>query len=136
MAIRFFVDENDIALGKALARTNSEVVYPGHPDLAEVPRGSLDDEWLATIGQKGLVVITRDNRIRYRRVEKDRWVASGVRGFVLTGKRSQSTRDSKALLDRWWITIERTVEERPIGPWMYSVTHDRMRAIELVSNLF
>jgi hypothetical protein len=43
VAIRFFVDENDIALGKALATTNPEVVYPGHPDLPEVPRGSLDD---------------------------------------------------------------------------------------------
>jgi hypothetical protein len=131
VAIRFFVDENDIALGKALATTNPEVVYPGHPDLPEVPRGSLDDEWLPTIGRRALVVITRDNRIRYRRVEKERWVASGVRGFVLTGKRSQSTRDSQVLLDRWWTTIERTVDERPTGPWMYSVTNDRVREIEL-----
>jgi hypothetical protein len=62
-----------------------------------VPWGS-DDEWLPTIGRAGLVVITRGNRIRYRRVEKDRWVGYGIRGFVLTGKRSQSTSDSKALL--------------------------------------
>jgi len=96
--IRFFVDENDLALGRALAETNPEVVYPGHPDLPEVPRGSLDDEWLPVIGRRGLVVITRDSRIRYRRVEKDRWVAFGVRGFILTGRRSQSTSDSLALL--------------------------------------
>lgn len=131
MAIRFFVDENDIALGRALTTTNPEVVYPGHPALPEVPRGSLDDEWLPTIGRIGLVVITRDKRIRYRRVEKGRWVAFSVRGFVLTGKRSQSTRDSQALLDRWWTTIEKTVEERAVGPWMYSVTNDRVREIEL-----
>jgi hypothetical protein len=40
MAIRFFVDENDLALGKALAETNPDLVYPGDPDLPEVPRGS------------------------------------------------------------------------------------------------
>lgn len=131
MAIRFFVDENDIALGKALAKTNPDVVYPGHPDLPDVPRGTLDDAWLSTIGHGGLVVITRDNRIRYRRVEKDRWVVSRVRGFVLTGKRSQSTRDSQELLERWWSTIERTVDERPTGPWMYAVTSERVREIEL-----
>lgn len=50
MAARFFVDENDLALGKALAeRHPDEVAYPGHVDLAEVPRGSLDDEWLPVI---------------------------------------------------------------------------------------
>ncbi|MGH9057196.1 MAG: hypothetical protein ACRDYY_15245 [Acidimicrobiales bacterium] len=131
MKIRFFVDENDIALGKALAATNPEVVYPGHPDLPDIPRGSLDDEWLPTVGRKGLVVITRDKRIRYRKVEKARWVTSGVRGFVLTGKRSQATQDSRVLLERWWTTIEKTVEGRPLGPWMYSVTQDRLREIDL-----
>ncbi len=52
MAIRFFVDESDLALGKALAATHPEVVYPGHQDLVEVPRGSLDDEWLPIIGSR------------------------------------------------------------------------------------
>jgi isopentenyldiphosphate isomerase len=86
---------------------------------------------LPTIGRDGLVVITRDKRIRYRRVEKDRWVEYGVRGFVLTGKRSQSTSDSKAILERWWVAIEGIVERRPTGPWMYAVTNDRVREIDL-----
>ena len=46
MAARFFVDQNDLALGKALAALHSGAVFPGHPDLAEVPRETLDDEWL------------------------------------------------------------------------------------------
>jgi hypothetical protein len=41
---RSFVDENDLALGKQLAEEHGDVVYPGHWDLPEVPRGSLDDE--------------------------------------------------------------------------------------------
>lgn len=84
MPAGFFVDETDLALGKALA-TRHDVVYPGHPGLPEVPRGTLDDAWLPVIGAKRLLVVTRDRRIRYRPVEKSLWVAHRVRGFVLTG---------------------------------------------------
>ena len=79
MAARFFVDENDLALGKALAELHGNVVFPGHPDLPEVPRQSLDDEWLEVVGAEGLVVITRDQRIRYRPVEKRMWVEHRVK---------------------------------------------------------
>ena len=70
MTARFFVDENDLALGKALAAEHDDVVFPGHPDLPEVPRQTPDDDWLPIIGNRRLVVITRDQRIRYRPVEK------------------------------------------------------------------
>lgn len=39
MTARYFVDENDLALAKALAERYADVVYPGHPDLPEVPGG-------------------------------------------------------------------------------------------------
>lgn len=38
VAARFFVDENDLALGKSLAEQHGDVVFPGHEDLPEVPR--------------------------------------------------------------------------------------------------
>lgn len=82
MAARFFVDENDLALGKALAAQFGDVVYPGHPALPEVPRQTLDDVWLPVVGGRRLVVITRDQRIRYRPVERMAWVTHAVRGFV------------------------------------------------------
>jgi len=43
MASTFFVDENDLALGKALGKLHGNVLFPGHPDLPAVPRQSLDD---------------------------------------------------------------------------------------------
>jgi hypothetical protein len=73
VAARFFVDENDLALGKALADLHGGVVFPGHPELPEVPRRTLDDDWLAVVGAQRLVVITRDKRIRYRPVERRMW---------------------------------------------------------------
>jgi len=131
MAVRFFVDENDLALGKALAQCHDDVVYPGHADLPEVPRGSLDDDWLPIVGNKGLVVMTRDQRIRYRPIERRMWVAHRVRGFVLTGRRSQSTADSLEVLQRHWSQIDALVDAPSRGPWMYAVTKDRLRQITL-----
>jgi hypothetical protein len=77
--------------------------------LREVPRGSLDEEWLPVVGAQALVVITRDRRIRYRPVEKHLWLEYRVRGFVLTGRRSQSTTDSLAVLEKHWTRIETLV---------------------------
>lgn len=128
---RFFVDENDLALGRRLAEAHPDVRYPGHPDLPEVPRGALDDDWLAVVGQRGLVVITRDQRIRYRTVERRRWVEHSVRGFVLTGRRSQSTAKSFAILQRHWPRMQALIASRPEGPWMHAVTSERIREIPL-----
>lgn len=131
MAARFFVDENDLALGKALADLHGNVVFPGHPDLPEVPRRSLDDEWLGAIGAQGLVVITRDKRIRYRPVERMMWLDHRVRGFVLTGTASQSTSDSLGLLKHHCVEVAVIVEAAPLGPWMYAVTQAGVRPIPL-----
>lgn len=131
MSAAFFVDENDLALGKRLAELRDGVVFPGHPDLPEVPRGSLDDEWLPIVGRRRLVVITRDSRIRYRPAERLAWVRHGVRGFVLTGTQSQSTSASLALLATHWVRIEAIIATEPAGPWMRSITSSGIGQISL-----
>lgn len=108
------------------------MVYPGHANLSLVPRGSSDDEWLPIIGELGLAVITRDKRIRYKPVEKRQWVDHRIRGFVLTGRRSQSTADSAATLELHWTEFESVIADRPTGPWMYAVTRESLREIGLV----
>ncbi len=125
------MDENDLALGKALARWRDDVVFPGHPQLPEVPRQTSDDEWLRVIGERQLIVITRDQRIRYRPVEKSAWVTHHVRGFVLTGRGSQSTDQSLNVLIQHWSAIEAAIDAGPNGPWMQSVTANGVRTIEL-----
>lgn len=132
MGARFFVDENDLALGKALAARHGDVVFPGHHALPEVPRQTKDDAWLEVVGSRGLVVITRDKRIRYRPVEKQAWVTHEVRGFVLTGRDSQSTADSLAVLEARWTRINDIVVRDPVGPWMYAVTSSAVRPIPLL----
>jgi len=84
MAYRFFADETALALGRKLAETRGDVLYPGHPDLPEVPRQTPDDRWPAVVGTRNLVVFTRDQAIRYEPVETQAWIDNLVRGFVLT----------------------------------------------------
>ena len=132
MAAEFFVDENDLALGKALAERHNGIVFPGHPDLPEVPRATPDDEWLRVVGEQKLCVITRDRKIRYRPVEKCLWVINRVRGFVLTGRRSQSTQHSLEIVEKHWSRLTDCARSAPVGPWMYALTDAGLRPIDLV----
>lgn len=131
MCARFFADETDIGLARSLDHRYGGVVHPGHPSFPEVPRGTKDDEWMKVVGRLGLVVVSRDRRIRYRPVEKGLWVRYGIRGFVLTGKGSQSTDQSLAILAKHWSKISDLVATGRPGPWMYSVTRSGLREIDL-----
>ena len=131
MSPRFFVDETDLGLGKQLSQQWPGVVYPGHPSIPSIPRGSLDEDWLRLVGQMSLIVITRDRRIRYRPVEKQAWITHQVRGFVLTGTNSQSTDQSLALLRKHRAAMAATAARRPHGPWMFAVTEKGLREIAL-----
>jgi hypothetical protein len=127
----FFVDENDLALGRRLAERHRAVHYPGHPSLSDVPRGTPDDTWLRIVGTRRMIVITRDRRIRYRPVERLAWVQHAVRGFVLTGTKSQTTESSLAMIDRHWDDMLRIIDREPDGPWMRALTERGIRQIIL-----
>ena len=131
---RFFVDETDLALGQVLDDRLGGIVYPGHAQLPEVPRGTKDEEWLDVVGSRSLVIITRDNKIRYRRPEKQMWINRRVRGFVLTGSRSQSTDTSLEVLAGHWNEIVKLVTSSRPGPWMFTVTTRELKEITLAGN--
>ena len=126
---RWFVDENNLLLARRLAETRDDVVHPGHPNLAEVPRGASDETWLEVVGRLELIVITRDKRIRYRPVERQRWIDHRVRGFVLTSAGNMRIDEQLALLEDRWTNMERLVAARPGGPWMCSVTRSGIRTL-------
>lgn len=50
----------------------------------DIPRGTLDAEWLATCGNNGWIVLMRDKRVRHRPLELRSLMTSGVAAFVLT----------------------------------------------------
>jgi hypothetical protein len=135
MTARFFLDETDLLLAKKLAELRpGDVVFPGHRDLPEVPRGTLDPDWLPEIGRRRLVIITRDRKIRGKPVEQALWVQYRLRGFVLTGKSSQSTDQSLGVIGKQWAKIEEHLVIRRDGPWMYALHSGGIREIPLGSH--
>ncbi len=128
---RFFVDENDLALGRSLAHARRDVLHPGHVRLPEVPFGTPDAVWLPIIGGLGLVVITRDKKIRSRPAEAELVIAAGVRGFVLTSAGDLSTWDTLSVLVRQWDALERHLTEHPGGPWLAALTSQGVRPLRI-----
>jgi predicted nuclease of predicted toxin-antitoxin system len=70
-----------------------------HTHDAHFPQDARDEEWLAEVGQRGWVVITKDARIRYRQTELAAVVAGGVKAFVLT-RGDLSGAEMAAILER------------------------------------
>lgn len=48
------------------------------------PQDAPDVEWLGKVGHQGWVVLTRDQRIRYNKVEREALFAANVQCFTLT----------------------------------------------------
>jgi hypothetical protein len=78
----FFIDRS---LGVEPIQTeliNSGLVVEIHDD--HFARGEEDRIWLRTVGERGWVVLTKDQRLRYRPLEIAALPASNARVFVLT----------------------------------------------------
>ena len=63
-AYRWFADESVLGFGRLLARERSDVLYPGHPAIPEVPLGALDVDWMVIAASRGLVAFHRDTHSR------------------------------------------------------------------------
>ena len=78
----FFTDRD---LGKqfpAILRT-AGILVEAHSD--HFAHDTPDDEWLPEVGRRGWVVLTHDQRIRYKSNERDAVMSNGVAMFVLIG---------------------------------------------------
>jgi predicted nuclease of predicted toxin-antitoxin system len=78
----FFLDRN---LGKhqvaAALREAGAVIHVHEEHFAADAR---DEDWLAVVGRKGWIVLTKDRKIRYRAIERVALMNAGVGAFVLT----------------------------------------------------
>jgi hypothetical protein len=48
------------------------------------PPDAKDEVWLTEVGRRGWVVLTKDDRIRYRLTERTAFASAKVKAFVLT----------------------------------------------------
>lgn len=118
---RFFIDENMLSIAKALVAVREDVVYPGHPDVPEIPRQTQDLDWLPIVGARGWAVIMRDKRIRRRAAEKQALIDHSVRAFCLTGAGNRTSWEMLRLIVRHWDAIE--TQAQADGPFIYAVTN-------------
>lgn len=127
-APRWFLDENSLGVAKALAYVRGDVTWPGAPS-GPVPAGAPDNTWLPTIGHAGLVVLTRDKRIRSRPLERRTLLDHGVRACFLTSGGNLDLFSQLRLWLRHWDDIETLVSEHP-APWLASVTRSGVRVFD------
>ncbi len=61
------------------------------------PSGTSDSVWIPFVGHRGWVAVTKDKRIRHRRLEQDAVMNSGLALFVLTSGDLRATEEAAAL---------------------------------------
>lgn len=125
---RWFIDENSLGVAKALAYVRGDITWPGAPG-GPVPAGAADTTWLPVVGRAGLIVLTRDKRIRSRPLEREALLDAGVRACFLTSGGSLALFDQLRLRLRHWDDIENPVADHP-APWLASVTRTGVRIFD------
>jgi predicted nuclease of predicted toxin-antitoxin system len=65
------------------------------------PQNTKDEVWLEYVGKEGLVLITRDQKIRKRPMELKEYNTHKVGAFILTGKNLGKWREIKQLICAW-----------------------------------
>jgi PIN like domain len=86
-ALVFFIDRS---LGrKIVAQALREVgeIIQIHDD--HFAPDAKDEDWLAEVGKRGWIVLTKDDRIRYRVTERSAITSAKVRAFVLSSSQLQ-----------------------------------------------
>lgn len=128
----YFTDENSLGLGKLLRQSGrDDIVYPGHEDIPQIPLGALDLDWMPIVGRLGLIVLTRDRRIRTRPAELTAYNEHGLKSVWIGAKRDLTPQDQMALFMRHEARLRREATKRGPGPWALAMTEDDVRPLHL-----
>ncbi len=129
--VRFFVDENTLALGRAIAQLRNDIAVIGEPPVDHLLRRGMDDvEWIPVVAERGWVVITIDHHLRTRPHEASLAARSGLMCVNLRGAGNLSRWEQLVRLVRHWEAVEAFIEKRPTGPWWLSLTRSGHREHE------
>lgn len=128
----YFTDENALGLGKLLQRSGrDDILYPGHPHLLQIPLGTPDLEWMPVVGAQGLIVLTRDRRIRTRPAELSAYREAGVRSVWIGAKQDLRPQDQMQLFLRHEERLRREIIKLGPGPWALALTLAGVRPLNL-----
>lgn len=82
--VTFFVDASLGGKTVAQALRDAGAAVEVHDD--HFAQGTPDAVWLGEVGKREWIVLTKDDRIRYRDLERRTLIAANVRAFVLTAR--------------------------------------------------
>lgn len=114
----FFLDKSVGAVTLARALRDRGVRVDPHRE--HFPPGTPDERWLRTVGAYGWIVVTRDQRIRYRKVEQQALLEASVRAFVFTGGSATGEQTAEAVVRALPKILEIVRSERP--PFIYAIS--------------
>lgn len=131
----YFADKNTLGLGKLLRRSGrKDVVYPGHEDLPEIPRGTDDLEWLPIVGARGFIVLTRERRIRSRPAELRAYHEHGVRSVWIGAKQDLGPHQQFEAFLKYEDRLRREIVKQGPGPWAVALSPSGVRPLRLRPN--
>lgn len=121
----FYIDES--IYSKTLVGALETANIPHRRVGMHLPFGSPDHEWLKYCGDNQLIAITRDQRIRYRALEKLALVEYGVGAFTFAAGQATSDTTAKRVFELMprMINISKS-EGRPFL-YTFSVHNDLAR---------
>ncbi|WP_298863460.1 hypothetical protein [Microbacterium sp.] len=129
----YFADENALGMAKILRQIGrDDVLHPGHEDLPEVPLGALDLEWMPIVGRLGLIVVTRDRRIRTRPAELEAYREYGIRSIWIGTKRDLRPQEQAELFLKHEDRVRRQIIKLGSGPWALAMSQSGVRPLWLV----
>jgi len=111
-------------VGEALARAGARIERHKDHFRDDAP----DAEWLAEVGRRGWVVLTKDDAIRRNPLELNALLAGNVRAFILTSA-NMTGEDMANVLAGHIGRIERLARSRR-GPFVALVTRASVKVVE------
>ncbi len=143
--VRFYVDADTLGLAHVLVTIRGDVTYPGDPGgkfkrlvrpACPITRTRTPDhEWLPVVAQQGWLVITRDQNLRSKTVEKESILRYGAKVLTIVNARRRKGveppkldvfRQLRILLTHWE-NVEGLLELP--GPFIYDVSQTGIHKI-------
>jgi hypothetical protein len=92
----------------------------------QVGQQLLDQTWLLDVGQRGWVVLMKDDAIRRRPAEREALIASGVRAFCLTNAQLRGDEQARRLVANLDGILRQAANP---GPYIYGVYASGIRRL-------
>lgn len=120
--LRFVVDENLIAVGRALALLRPDLGAVNQPPLDHLlPSGTLDPDWIPIVASRRWTVITNDKGLRTRHSEAQLALDKGLRVVHLFRAGNLNRWQQATRLLAHWPAVEKLLTLHPSGPLWLSV---------------